>query len=81
MTLEMPAHLEKTLIELREEHAAELSAKPILVDLESLPAISSRQLGILLAGVGKETAHDPVEAVHLPDDDLHHGGLLLGHLS
>ncbi len=48
MTLEMPAHLEQALLDLREEHAAEFSAKPVLVDLESLPAISSRQLGVLL---------------------------------
>ena len=48
MTLEIPAHLDKKLRETMAAHDADVAEKPILVDLEGILALSSRQLGILL---------------------------------
>jgi anti-anti-sigma regulatory factor len=48
MMAEIPAHLERDLSRLAQAHASELADKPWCIDLENVPTISSRQLGILL---------------------------------
>ena len=48
MTLEIPAQLEEQLRSLLSRHAEDLADKTMVVDLARLPALSSRQLGMLL---------------------------------
>ena len=48
MTLEIPTHLDKKIRATMAAHEADVAEKPILVDLEGVLALSSRQLGILL---------------------------------
>lgn len=48
MMLEIPGQLEVTLRTLTEERAASFTGRKMVVDLENLRTLTSRQLGILL---------------------------------
>jgi len=48
MTLEVPISLEEELARHLEAHEAAIAGKRLVIDLEDLPAVSSRQLGIML---------------------------------
>ncbi len=48
MTLEVPVSLEEELAHHLAAHEAEIAGKRLVIDLEGLPAVSSRQLGIML---------------------------------
>jgi len=48
MMLEIPVSLEEELARFLEEHRGELEGKRFLIDLQNLPALSSRQLGMML---------------------------------
>ncbi|MBN1342656.1 MAG: STAS domain-containing protein [Phycisphaerae bacterium] len=48
MTLEVPVSLEGELSDYVAEHREALTGKRLVIDLGSLPAVSSRQLGMML---------------------------------
>lgn len=49
MVLEVPSTLELDLHDLRDANRSEFDSRDIVFDLQDVPAISSRQLGVLLA--------------------------------
>jgi anti-anti-sigma factor len=48
MTLEIPVSLEQELSEYVDTHRGDVEQKRLIIDLQELPAVSSRQLGTML---------------------------------
>jgi anti-anti-sigma regulatory factor len=48
MTLEVPISLEEEITDYLAAHMADVTDKQYVIDLQNLPAVSSRQLGIML---------------------------------